>query len=731
MNDPLQKTAGLPARAAILAFLERAARPQKFEEIAAAFGVEDAKAQDILARRLEAMVRDGQLHRNRRGGYAPTRKLQILTGVVLGHPDGFAFVRPDQGGDDLFLPPAQARQVMHGDRVAVCVVGVDPRGRPEGMITEVLERRPPRLFGRYEARGGLGVVVPDDRRLPGEVLIPPDATKGARPGELVVVAIREPPTAFVPAIGEVLSVLGPELKPTLAIEAAIHNHGLRHEWPAEVLAELAKVPHRVEDHDRQGREDLRALDLVTIDGEDAKDFDDAIYVAARRGGGFRLVVAIADVAHYVPQGSAIDAEAARRGCSVYFPGYVVPMLPKPLSNGICSLKPEEDRLCFVCDLSLDGDGVVRRSRFYRAVMRSKARLTYEQVWAALGENDQGARKRIGPTLIRRLEAAFALYRLLAERRRARGALDFESQEMGFELDLEGRVVALGWKRRNDAHRLIEECMIAANVEAARFVARKRIPAPYRVHDRPPAARYENLVQFLKEFDLRLPPRERLETADLARLLERARRMPALEARLIETVVLRAQALAVYQTENIGHFGLALPAYAHFTSPIRRYPDLMLHRQMAAALEKREPPLAEETLARLCAHCSRQERIAEEAEREVDERYRVAWLSEHVGEVFDGVVSGVASFGLFVELSGTGVSGLVHVTQLPADFYRFDPVRHTLTGERSRREYRLGAEVRVQVLKASIEDRKIDLRLIDSPREAEASSERVRRRGGRR
>lgn len=727
MKDSPTKRGSPPTRAAILAFLDRAARPQKFEEIAAGLGVNEGEAREILARRLEAMVRDGQLHRNRRGGFAPTRKLDILTGVVLGHPDGFAFVRPDGGGDDVFLPPAQARQVMHGDRVAVCVVGLDPRGRPEGMITEVLERRPPRLFGRYEERGGLGVVVPDDRRLPGEVLIPPEARRDARPGALVVCAIREPPTPWVPAIGEVLAVLGPELKPTLAIEAAIHNHGLRHEWPEEVLGELRAVPHRVEEADLAERVDLRALDLVTIDGEDAKDFDDAIFVEPRRGGGFRLVVAIADVSHYVRPGTALDGEAARRGTSVYFPGYVVPMLPEPLSNGICSLNPEEDRLCFVCELSLDAEGAVRRSRFFRAVMRSKARLTYEAVWAALGEGDAGARRRIGPALLRRLEDAFALYRLLAEGRRARGALDFESQEMRFRLDPEGRVLALGWTTRNDAHRLIEECMIAANVEAARFLARRRIPAPYRVHDRPPAARYENLVQFLREFGLRLPAREKLETADLARLLERARRMPPLEARLIETVVLRAQALAVYHTENIGHFGLALPAYAHFTSPIRRYPDLLLHRQIAAALQKREPPLSEEMLARLCAHCSRQERIAEEAEREVDERYRVAWLSERVGEVFDGVVSGVASFGLFVELSGTGVSGLVHVTQLPADFYRFDPVRHTLAGERSRRAFRLGDELRVQVLRASIEERKIDLRLVEAGKEAGAATPRERRR----
>ncbi|MDW8479156.1 MAG: ribonuclease R [Xanthomonadales bacterium] len=704
----------VPGRAAILAFLDRAARPLKLEELAAGLGVAAPAAREILGRRLEAMVRDGQLHRNRRGGYAPTRKLDILTGVVLGHPDGFAFVRPDRGGDDVFLPPSQARLVMHGDRVAVCIAGVDPRGRPEGMVTEVLERRPPRLLGRYEERRGVGVVVPDDRRLPGEVLIPPDASRGARPGELVVCLIREPPTPWVPAIGEVQAVLGPRLTPSLAVEAAIHNHGLRHEWPPEVLAELAAVPHEVGEEDRAGREDLRGLDLVTIDGEDAKDFDDAILVTRRRDGGFRLLVAIADVSRYVRPGSAIDEEARRRGTSVYFPGFVVPMLPEPLSNGICSLNPEVDRLCFACEIAFDAEGAARRSRFFRGVMRSRARLSYTQVWAAIGQGEPGARRALGPALLARLEDAFALYRLLAERRHARGALDFESREMRFRLDPGGRVEALGWEERNDAHRLIEECMIAANVEAARFLARRRVPAPYRVHDRPPAAKYEALLEFLREFHLRLPARERLEPAQLARLLERARRMPPLEARLIETVVLRAQALAVYQTENIGHFGLALPAYAHFTSPIRRYPDLMLHRQLAFALAgaKGEPPHPEEALARLAAHCSRQERIAEEAEREVDERYRVAWLSERVGEVFAGVVSGVASFGLFVELADTGVSGLVHVTQLPADFYRFDPVRHTLTGARSGRVFRLGEEVTVQVLRASLEERKIDLRLVE-------------------
>jgi ribonuclease R len=709
----------IPSREAILAFLSDAGALLKDVHIAEGLGLHDPVDVDALQKRLSAMVRDGQLHRNRRDGYGVARMLDIKAGVVLANPDGFAFVRLDEGGDDIFLSPRQARSVMHGDRVAVSVVGLDRRGRPEGAVTEVLERRTTRVVGRYDERDGVCLVIPDDRRLHADIVIPPRATGGAKAGQIVVCEITEPPTQFRPPMGAVAAVLGEKLTPSLVVEMAVHSHGLRNEWPQAVLDEVAKVPVDVGRAEASGRTDLRELPLVTIDGEDAKDFDDAVYCEPT-GSGYRLIVAIADVSHYVQPGSPIDEEAVLRATSVYFPGYVVPMLPEMLSNGICSLKPKVDRLCFVCDMRVDHDGEVTRSRFYQAVMRSHARLTYDQVWAACGENQAEARDIVGDSLMPHLENLFGLYRVFAKRRRARGAIEFESRETLFRLGPDGRVLSLGGYERNDAHKLIEECMIAANVEAAKFLQRKRIPAPYRVHDRPPVSKYDALIEFLQEFGLRLPPQAEVTPADFSEMLRRVRKRGD-DTRLIESVLLRAQALAVYQTENLGHFGLALEAYAHFTSPIRRYPDLLVHRAIAHALaggKASNAPYSEEEMGRLSAQCSRQERVAEEAEREVDERYRCAWMEEHIGSEFDGLVTGVTSFGLFVDLIESGVTGLVHVTQLPNDYYRFDPVRHLLSGERRGLAFRLGDPVRIQVLRASLEERKIDFRLVvaDGPHE---------------
>jgi len=454
---------------------------------------------------------------------------------------------------------------------------------------------------------------------------------------------------------------------------------------------------------------------VTIDGEDAKDFDDAVYCEPNRGG-FRLVVAIADVSHYVRPGTPLDDEAQTRATSVYFPGYVVPMLPETLSNGICSLKPQVDRLCFVCDMQVSRAGRVTRSEFHEAVMNSHKRLTYTQVWNAVGEGvpaedrDQ-ARAFIGDQLPQ-IENLHRLYRVLDKARRQRGAIDFETSEVRFVLGPQGEVTQAGMIQRNDAHKLIEECMIAANVEAARFLLEAGVPAPYRDHDKPPEAKYADLLEFLKEFKLRMPSWAKVRPMDFRKLLETVRERP--DAALLESVVLRSQSLAVYAPENIGHFGLALDAYAHFTSPIRRYPDLLVHRAIKHALSGRKPDsyrYSHSDMAALSLQCSERSRRADEAQREVDERYRAAWMEEHVGSEFDGVISGVTSFGLFVELDESKVNGLVHVTQLPNDYYRFDPIRKTLTGERTGREYRLGDRARIVVLKASLEERKIDFRLV--------------------
>ncbi|HJU25669.1 MAG TPA: ribonuclease R [Rhodanobacteraceae bacterium] len=715
----------IASREAILDLLTRHGEPCGAEAIAHSLHIHDPRGRDALDKRLRAMLRDGQLLQNRRGEFAPAHKLDLIAGVVLANAEGYGFLRPDEGGEDLYLSPAQMRKVLHGDRVLASVVGVDRRGRRQGAIREVLERRPSRLVGRVVEEHGIVVVDPDDRRLHQDVLIPPDARGGARAGQIVIAEITDPPTSQRGPIGRVVSVLGERLQPSLIVEMAIASHGLPQEWPVDAMREAEGVEPKVARDEYKGRVDLRDTPLVTIDGADARDFDDAVYAEPQRGGGFRLIVAIADVSHYVQAETALDEEAYRRGTSVYFPGFVVPMLPETLSNGICSLNPEVERLCMVCEMRIDGRGETTRAKFYPGLMRSHARLTYERVWQAI-EGDGSARREL-KAVLPQLEHLHALYKVLARQRARRGAIDFDTEEVKYRLDAKGNVASLGAQPRNDAHRLIEECMIAANVQAAKFLAKKKIPAPYRVHAPPPAGKYEDLLEFLREFKLKLPPLEKVTPADFSRLLERTR--DRVDAGLIQSVLLRAQSLASYQPANHGHFGLALDAYAHFTSPIRRYPDLLVHRAIRYALSGGKPDAylyTESKMAALATHCSQTERRAEEAERDVDERYRCAWMEQHVGAQFDGLITGVTSFGLFVELDESKVSGLVHVSQLPSDYYHFDAVRHLLSGERTRARFRLGDAVRVQVLRASMEDRKVDFRLVTDRRSPRAVDRREAR-----
>lgn len=701
----------IPSREAILLLLDGHAAPMTEEAIAAALQLDDAVRQAALAKRLAAMLRDGQLLLNRRGGYAPARKLDLIAGQIIANAEGFGFLRADSGGDDLYLAPLEMRKVLHGDRVLASVVGVDRRGRRQGAIVEILQRRNPRLVGRVARARGIVTVLPDDKRLHQPVLIPAGQDLAARDGQIVIAEITDAPDGARGPIGRIVELLGEKLTPSLIVRMAIAAHDLPQQWSDAVRAETAATPLQVDAGLHADREDLRALPLVTIDGEDARDFDDAVHVRPLGDGGFRLWVAIADVAYYVPVGSALDGEAEARGTSVYFPGFVVPMLPEVLSNGICSLKPEVDRLALVCEMRIDARGQVTRARFAHAVIRSHARLTYTQVWQALS-GEPAARKALG-ALWPAIADLHALYRVLAAARAARGAIEFDSPEMHFRLDAAGEVQALGAYERNDAHRLIEECMIAANVQAARYLARRRLPVLYRVHERPPQEKYADLLEFLREFKLRLPAWDAVTPQDFRQLLARVGERP--EALLLQSVLLRAQSLAVYQAQNGGHFGLALDAYTHFTSPIRRYPDLLVHRAIGHALAGGTPAgyaYTPEAMTALAQHCSRRERVADEAEREVDERYQCAFMERHVGARYAGVVTGVTSFGLFVQMIETRISGLVHVTQLPADYYHFDAQRRLLQGERTRRAYRLGDPVQVQVLRASLEDRKIDLRLLD-------------------
>ncbi len=706
----------IASREMILQILAASDGPMDAYELAKKLALTAPERFDALQKRLAAMLRAGQLLQNRRGGYVPAERAELIAGSVIANPDGFGFLRSEQGGDDLFLSPFEMRKVSHGDRVLVSITGMDYRGRGEASIVEVLERRLTRLLGRFAEELGVSYVVPDDKRIQRNVMIPHDARNGAKSGQLVVVEITTPQDTHRPPIGKVLVVLGDKLTASQAVEAAIHGHDIPHEFSPEVLAQATAIPLEVSPAEAASRVDLRGIPLVTIDGEDAKDFDDAVWCEPNQDG-FRLIVAIADVSHYVQPETPLDEEAQLRATSVYFPGFVVPMLPETLSNGICSLNPQVDRLCFVCDMQVQRDGSVEDSRFYEAVMHSHARLTYTDVWNAVGdgilEDDHAAALAKIGALLPQVQHLHQLYKILDKARAKRGTIEFESSDVRFMLDAKGAVTQGGMLQRNDAHKLIEECMIAANVQAARHLLASGIVAPFRDHDKPPESKYADLEEFLKEFALRLPAWGKLRPKDFRNLLEKIRERP--DAALLESVILRSQSLAVYAPDNIGHFGLALEAYAHFTSPIRRYADLLVHRALKYALSggrKEAYRYSPHDMSTLALQCSERSRRADEAQREVDERYRAAWMETHVGKEFEGVISGVTSFGLFVELDDSKVNGLVHVTQLPRDYYQFDAVRKTLSGERRGHEYRLGDRVRIVVLKASVEERKIDFRLVE-------------------
>ena len=695
----------MPERDALARALADTGAPMDLGAIAAVFGLEEPDALRALSRRLFAMQRDGQVMRNRKGGYALVAKMDLARGRVQGHPDGHGFLVPDDGGERIYLAARQMRTLMHGDRALVRPFPRARDARPEGVVVEVLERGRREVVGRFWRESGIGFVRPDDPRFQQDLLVPAGSQGRARSGQMVVATIVDPPTAHSPPIGRVGEVLGEHTAPGMEIDVAIRAHGLPAEWPEGVRTEAAQFGSEVTEGDKDGRWDLRALPLVTIDGEDARDFDDAVYCTPT-GKGWRLIVAIADVAHYVRPGSVLDAEARRRGTSVYFPGRVLPMLPEALSNGLCSLRPDEDRLCVACEMSIDREGRILRSRFREALMRSHARLVYEEVAAHLGTPPRadGAGSCVPLAHLHHLHAVFEV---LHHARRRRGALDLDAPEVRIRMDEGGDVVAVEARQRNDAHRLIEECMIAANVAAARFLSRHRRRFLYRAHEGPTTEKARELRAFLAPLRLRLGGGERPRPQDYARLVEECRTRP--DANLIHTVVLRSLAQALYIPVNGGHFGLALAAYSHFTSPIRRYPDLIAHRAIKEVLSGGAPAVsAPVDMHALGEHASMTERRADEATREVEFRLKCRYMQGRVGEAHVGRVSGVTGFGLFVTLEDFHVDGLVHVSSLGADYFHHDPARHEMRGERSARVFRLGDRIEVVVSRVDPGERKIDL-----------------------
>jgi len=736
----------IPSREFILSVLTEANRLMNREELAYAVGLSREEDLEALRRRLRAMERDGQLLRNRRGGYGLVERMDMVRGRIVAHPDGFGFLVPEEGGDDLFLSPRQMRAVFHDDRVVARVTGIDQRGRREGAIVEILERNTHRVVGRIYFESGISFVVPDHKRLTQDIRIPPEHVGDARQGQFVTVEIIEQPSSRTGPVGKVVEVIGDHMAPGMEIDVAIRAHELPLQWPDAVEDEIQGLAETVAESAKLDRADLRDQPLVTIDGVDSRDFDDAVF-CKRTAKGWRLTVAIADVSHYVEPGTALDQEAHQRGNSVYFPERVIPMLPEVLSNGLCSLNPQVDRLCMVCEMYIDEHGKVTRSRFMEAVMRSHARLTYDEVAAMLIEGDRELRARYRPVLDN-LEQLYSLYKVLRKLRSRRGAIDFETTETRIVFGTERKIERIVPVERNDAHKIIEECMIAANVCAARFLNRHKLPTLYRVHEGPKADKLTDLREFLGELGLSLGGGDKPRAGDYAKLLDKIQGRP--DAHLIQTVMLRSLSQARYSPDNIGHFGLAHDEYLHFTSPIRRYPDLLVHRAIRHHLRQQGRDTNSKRGGRKTAgsfayshvdmqslgeHCSMTERRADEATRDAVDWLKCEYMLDKVGEEYEGIVSSVTSFGIFVELKEIYVEGLVHVTALQNDYYHFDPAGHRLRGERSGRMYRLGDQVRVKVVRVDLDDRKLDFELADSrdtelPDKPEKRARRGRKRGKR-
>ncbi len=717
----------IASRELILEFLDKAGTLLTLSALADALGLSDDDDLEALRRRVSAMQRDGQLHIDRRGRIGLTERFDLVRCRVIGHRDGYGFAQPlndtSKRGDDLFLSAREMQRVFDGDEVLVAQIGTDHRGRAEGKIAEILQRAVTELPGRYMEESGIGYLMPYNNRISQHILIPPKCKAGARSGQMVSVRITDYPTAVLGAKGEITEILGDHLDPGLEIDIAIRAHQIPHQWPDDVLREAGALHDEPTDADKAHRVDVRHLPFVTIDGEDAKDFDDAVY-CEQDDTGFRLWVAIADVSHYVALGSALDNEAATRGNSVYFPERVVPMFPEVLSNGLCSLKPKVDRLAMVCEMRIDPAGDLLDAQFYEAVIHSHGRLTYTAVGQVI---EEGWHEHVEPDLYPHIMRLHALYRCLRNARSHRGAIDFETVETRILFNDERKIEAIIPVQRNDAHKLIEEAMLIANVATAQFLLAQQLPIVFRVHDGPSAQRLENLRAFLGELSLELgggeAPTPNHYQQVLSQIAERD------DASVIQTMMLRSLSQAVYDPENRGHFGLHYDAYTHFTSPIRRYPDLLVHRAIrhlirskkandqvrrvagAKALPKAQIfPYTDVEMLQLGEHCSMTERRADDATREVQAWLKCEFLRDKVGEVYSGVITAVTSFGVFVELRDLYIEGLVHISALPGDYYHFDQAKQRLVGEHSRKVFQLGGVVTVRVARVDLDERKIDLEM---------------------
>lgn len=724
----------IPSREFIASHLDKRGGPATHPELCKELKLTQEDDVEALRRRLIAMVRDGQLLCSRRGAYGLIDKMDLIRGRVQGHPDGYGFLIPDQGGGDYLLPHRQMNCCFDGDIVLARKGGRDHRGRMEAIITEVLERNTIEVVGRFHWDGSFGVVHPENKRIAHDVLIPPKDANAASDGDIVVVDIVEQPKFRKQPIGKVTQILGAHMAPGMEIDIALRTYDIPHTWPYEVEEQIVDFSSEVDEEDKANRIDLRGKPFVTIDGEDARDFDDAVFAQKMLNGNIRLYVAIADVSHYVPVDSPLDYEARSRGTSVYFPERVIPMLPEVLSNGLCSLNPSTDRLSLVCEMEVSSKGQVAKFRFMEGIIHSHARLTYTQVGDYLEATDKPTKKAFtkthGKDVARNVDALHDLYQRFRIARSSRGAIEYETREARIIFNDEQKIDRIIATERNDAHRLIEECMLAANVSAATFLEQLEIPCLYRVHDTPSFERLENLREYMGEHGLTLNGGMKPQAKDYQELLAQISGREDFE--LLQTVMLRSMAQAVYQPDNLGHFGLAFDRYAHFTSPIRRYPDLLVHRAIRSVIRSRRRtslvkrvksapllsqqeiyPYDDKAMFELGEHCSMTERRADSATWDVLAWLKCEFMSDHIGEEFTGTVSSVTNFGLFVQLDEVYVDGLVHISSLQSDYYQFQEKSHRLVGERTRITYSLGDKLKVKVVRVSLDERKIDFELADA------------------
>ncbi|MDH0447295.1 ribonuclease R [Shewanella sp. GD04112] len=705
----------IPSREYIIEYLRSQKSPITRDSIAVALQIHDEEQLEALRRRLRAMERDGELVFTRGQSYGLPEKMDLISGTVLGHREGYGFFKPDEGGDDLFISNRDMLMYFHGDKVLAQKAGMDRKGRREARIVRLIQPRSAAIVGRFHVDSGMAFVIADDKRITQEILIATEDRNGARQGDVVVVELTRRPGRFVKAAGKVTEVLGKQMAPGMEIEIALRNYDLPHTWSAVIEKKLRRIPDEVTEADKVGRVDLRDLPLVTIDGEDARDFDDAVYAEVKPSGGWRLWVAIADVSYYVRTDSALDTEARARGNSVYFPSQVIPMLPEKISNGLCSLNPHVDRLCMVAEMTISARGKLSGYKFYPAVMHSHARFTYTQVAAML---EGGPIAPEHEALFPHLQCLQSLYLALDEQRAERGAIAFETLETQFIFNDQRKIDKIVPRARNQAHKIIEECMILANVSAAKFVKKHKGEILYRVHESPSEQKLANFKEFLAERGLSMGGGLEPTPADYQNVMLQIADRP--DAELIQVMLLRSMRQAIYTPDNEGHFGLALEEYAHFTSPIRRYPDLVLHRVIRYLLAKEKGEANEkwtsdggyhyqlDELDLLGEECSNTERRADEATRDVSDWLKCEFMQDHVGDTFEAVIASVTNFGLFVRLNDLFIDGLVHISSLGSDYYQFDPMRQRLIGEHTGQIYQVGDPVTVKVAAVNLDDRQIDL-----------------------